>query len=171
MRSARFADRVEPGWESAERLKIGVKHGEPPDTFVLADLAGHKRVLEVRAPDLQSKSFSDAKFWQDLLVIGYGSAIYVVRLADRTHALIPAGGYFGSLAVGDDYCLVATDSEIIRLSPQGLVMWRQGELAADGIIINWVRNGRIEARGQWDPPDAEWTEFVLDLNTGERDDA
>ena len=168
MRSARFADGVEPGWENAERLKIGVAHGEAPDTFILAELDGSKLVLELRAPDEQAKVFSDIKFWRDLLVVGYGSAIYVVRLTDRTHTLIPAGGYFGSLDVGDAYCLVATDSAIIRLSPQGQVMWRQGGLAADGIIISWVRNGRVEARGQWDPPDAEWTEFVLDLETGGR---
>jgi hypothetical protein len=151
-----------------ERLKIGVEHGDAPDTFVFAELDGNKLVLEVRAPDEQAKAFSDVQFWRDLLLVGYGSAIYVVRLADRTHTLSPAGGYFGSFEVGDNHCLVATDSEIIRLSPQGLVMWRQGGLAADGIIINWVRNGRIEACGQWDPPDAAWTEFVLDLETGGR---
>ncbi|MEQ1755694.1 MAG: hypothetical protein ABL973_16355 [Micropepsaceae bacterium] len=173
MRSARFTDTIEPGWESARRLRAGVGQAcdAAPDVHVLVEGADVRLVIDVFGPSLQSFTFSAVELWHDLVVIGYGSALYVVRPSNGWSLYVAIPGYFGSLYMGDagtDYCLVATDSEILRVSPEGQIMWRQGDLAADGVIISDVADGVIKASGQWDPPDAAWTEFRLNLATGER---
>ena len=176
MRSARFADGIEPGWNNARRMRVGVGQATDAaaDAHVLIEDADGRLVIDVFGPLVQSFTFSAVEFWHDLVVIGHGSALYVVRPSNGWSLYVAIPGYFGSIftsGVSNDICLVATDSEIIRLSPQGSILWRRGELAADGVIINDVQDGVIRASGQWDPPDAEWTDFGLTLESGQRIDA
>lgn len=173
MKSARFADTIETAWSNARRMRVGVGQASDaaPDTHVLVEDDSGRLVIDVFGPRLQSRTFSAVELWHDLVVIGHGSALYVARPSNGWSLYVAIPGYFSSLFMGgpgNDVCLVATDSEIIRLSPQGSILWRRGDLAADGVIISDVENGIIKASGQWDPPDAEWTEFVLDLETGGR---
>jgi hypothetical protein len=172
MASARFSKSIDAGWESARRLKAGLwlTPDRTPDVHVLVDAAGGRVVIEVFGPALQSFTFSAVELWHGLVVIGYGSALHVVRPSDGWSLYVAIPGYFSSLHMGDartDVCLVATDCGIIRLSPQGQILWQREDLAADGVIVDDVENGVIEASGQWDPPDAEWMEYRLCLATGE----
>ena len=170
MALAQFSSEILVGWDTAERISVGLRPQPSvrPDTYVLADCDGVRLCIEIYAPPLQDMPFSDVAVWHGLVVIGYGSTLYLVRIADRWNTYLPIGGYFGSLAIGDGYCLVATDSDILRLSADGTISWRQNGLALDGVLINRVKDGVIDASGQWDPPDAEWLEFRLDLETGQR---
>lgn len=166
-----FSKTVEGAWVQAERLRVGAPApvGDAADIHVLVEGDGGLRlVLDLFAPPEQAYPFSDVEAWQGLVVIGYGSSLYVVRLSDRKSVLVPLDGYFGSLQVSDSCCLVCSSSEILRVGADGAVLWRQYDLAADGVLISDVADTIIKASGQWDPPDAEWTEFQLSLETGAR---
>jgi len=173
MTSARFSATIDADWKSARRLKAGLwlAPGRAPDVYVLVDAAGARVVIEVFGPALQSFTFSAVELWHGLVVIGYGSALHVVRPSDGWSLYVAIPGYFSSIYMGDtrsDVCLVATDCGIIHLSPKGQVLWKREDLAADGVIVDDLEDGVIKASGQWDPPDADWMEYRLSLATGER---
>ena len=166
-----FSKTIDGAWAEEERLRVGAPAPAdvPPDIHVLVENDGGPRlVLDLFAPPEQAYPFSDVVAWQGLIVIGYGSSLYIVLLRDRNSVLVPLDGYFGSLQVGDDHCLVCSSSEILRVGAGGAVLWRQSDLATDGGLISDVADNIIKGSGQWDPPDAEWTEFRLSLETGAR---
>lgn len=166
-----FSRTIDGAWAQAERLRLGAPapDGAPADIHVLVEGDGGARlVVDVIAPPAQAYPFSDIQAWQGLVVIGYGSALYIVRVRERTGAMVPMDGYFGSLLVNDGVCLACSSSEMLRVGPDGSILWRTGGLAADGVIINDVQDGVIKASGQWDPPDAPWTDVRLSLETGSR---
>jgi hypothetical protein len=173
MTSARFSATIDADWQSARRLKAGLwlTPDRVTDIHVLVDGPDGRLVIDVFGPLLQSFTFSAVELWHGLVVIGYGSALHVVRPSNGWSLYVAIPGYFSSLYMGDaatDVCLVATDCGIIRLSPEGQVVWKREDLAADGVIISDVEDGVIKASGQWDPPDADWMEFQLNLETGAR---
>lgn len=173
MTSARFSRTIDAGWENARRQRVGVGQtsGTTPDVHVLVDGDDGRLVIDVFGPRLQSFTFSAVEIWHGLVVIGFGSALHVVRPSTGWSLYVAVSSYFSSLYIGDaetDVCLVATDSEILRLTPEGQILWRRGDLGADGVIISDVEDGVIKASGQWDPPDADWMEFRLSLATGEK---
>lgn len=164
-----FSKTIDDSWAKAERVRTGAPASldKFADMHVLVEGKGGSRlVIDLFEPPSQAYPFSDVQVWQGLVVAGYGSSLYIIRLRDRVSTLVPLDGYFGSLHVEDNLCLVCSASELLRLAPDGSVMWRRGELGADGVQVSDVRDGVIHARGQWDPPDAEWKEFRLDLLSG-----
>jgi hypothetical protein len=139
---------------------------DPAEVFVLVD-AGDRRICIAIHPDgPQAYPFRDAVIWKDLVVIGFGSALYVIGLKDLYPRVHDFSGYFGSLVSNDAYCLAASDEGVLRLAEDGTALWHQRGLAADGILISDVNEGVIRGDGQWDPPDGEWVPFRLDLETG-----
>jgi hypothetical protein len=163
--SIRFSSLADAGFETAPRVIAG--HGPgPAATFVLLD-AGDRRICIAIHPDgPQACPFREAVIWKDLIVIGFGSALYVIGLKDLHPRVHEFAGYFGSLVSTDAYCLAASDEGVLRLSEDGTALWHQRGLAADGVLISEVCDGFIRGEGQWDPPDGEWSPFRLELATG-----
>ncbi len=129
--------------------------------------AGDRRICIAIHPDgPQAYPCRDAVIWKELVVIGFGSALYVVGLKDLRPHVHDFPGYFGSLVSTNAFCLVASDEGVLRLAADGTALWHQRALAADGILIQDVIEGVIRGEGQWDPPDGDWVAFRLDLETG-----
>lgn len=165
MSSVKFSEFPDAGFASALRVTAGRGTG-PAEIFVLVD-AGDRRICIAIHPDgPQAYPFRDAVIWQDLIVIGFGSALYVITLKDLHNRVHDFSGYFGSLVSTDTYCLAASDEGVLRLADDGSVLWHQRGLAADGVLISDVSDGVIQAQGQWDAPDGEWSPFRLELATG-----
>jgi hypothetical protein len=163
--SIKFSELPDSGFESALQVTAGRGAG-PAEIFVLVD-AGDRRICIAIHPDgPQAYPFRDAVIWKDLIVIGFGSALYVVGLKDLRSHVHEFAGYFGSLLSTDAFCLAASDEGILRLSEDGTALWHQRGLAADGVLISDVTDGVIQGQGQWDAPDGEWSPFRLELATG-----
>jgi hypothetical protein len=45
------------------------------------------------------------------------------------------------------------------------VLWHNGELGVDGVMIHDFQENKIYGTGEWSPPSG-WEEFVLELDTG-----
>ena len=165
MSSITLSSSVDARFEAAPRVTVGDGVG-PAEMYALVSAGQRQICIDIRPHGPQAYPFRDAMLWKDLAVIGYGSALYVVRLEDLHHRAHRFAGYFGSLNCSDDFCLAAGDDGILRLSEDGTALWFQRGLAADGIRIMEVSDGVIRGQGQWDPPDGAWTPFRLELATG-----
>jgi hypothetical protein len=163
--SIKFSELPDSGFASALQVTAGRGTGQA-EMFVLVD-AGEKRIcVEIRPDGPQAYPFRDAVIWKDLVVIGFGSALYVIGLQDLNCRVHDFTGYFGSLKCSDANCLVASDEGVLCLSADGTALWHQRGLAADGVLIQDVSDKVIRGEGQWDPPDGDWVPFRLDLETG-----
>lgn len=164
-----FSALREPGSETA--LQVTAGHGTGlAEVFVLVDTGERRLCIAIHPDGPQAYPFRDAVIWKNLIVIGFGSALYVIALKDLRPLVHPFAGYFGSLFSTDAYCLAASDEGVLRLSEDGTVLWHQRGLAADGVLISDVSDGVIQGQGQWDAPgdapDGEWSPFRLELATG-----
>lgn len=165
MTSVTFSEHPDEGFASALQVTAGRGTG-PAEIFVLVDTSDRRICIAIQPHGPQAYPFRDAVIWKDLIVIGFGSALYVIGLKDlRSHVHV-FSGYFGSLVSTNAFCLAASDEGVLRLSDDGTVQWHQRGLAADGVLIADVSDGVIQGQGQWDAPDGEWSPFRLELATG-----
>ena len=61
--------------------------------------------------------------------------------------LLDLGGYFGHFYAGDNYLLAASAERLFRISADGTVAWASRPLGIDGVIVNIVADGIIDAEG------------------------
>jgi hypothetical protein len=165
MTSVTFSELPDEGFAAALQVTAGRGTG-PAEIFVLVDAGDRRICIAIHPYGPQAYPFRDAVIWKDLIVIGFGSALYVVGLMDLRGLVHCFPGYFGSLVSTDAFCLVASDEGVLRLSEDGTALWHQRGLAADGVLISDVTDGVIQGQGQWDAPDGEWSPFRLELSTG-----
>jgi hypothetical protein len=165
MTSVRFASLPDAGFETAPRVIAGRGTG-PAEIFVLVDASDRRICIAIHPDGPQAYPFRDAVIWKELVVIGFGSALYVIDLKGLQSRVHDFSGYLASLLSTDAYCLAASDEGVLRLSEDGTALWHQRGLAADGILIQDVNDKVIRGEGQWDPPDGDWVAFRLDLETG-----
>jgi hypothetical protein len=107
----------------------------------------------------------EAIWWNEKLVVGFAERVYIVGLPSLSVSCINLAEYFRKLYPSDEWLLVASGSDVIRIDLSGRMMWRSQNLAIDGIRILSVSNGIISGEGDDDPPDG-WRPFRLSLTDG-----
>jgi hypothetical protein len=113
--------------------------------------------------------FRDAVVWYDRVLVGFGHRVYVIDPKRQSASQIylgPFSGYFGHLYASKDYLLVASGDSLLRLAPDGAILWKTPNLGLDGVVVNSVEKGVIQGQGEWDPPGG-WKPFVLRFDSGE----
>jgi hypothetical protein len=93
--------------------------------------------VDLYAGDI-SAPFRDAIAWGERVFVGYGDSVYAIDPHARSGSTVVLGSYFAAFYTGKDYLLVASGQELLRLAPQGEVMWRASELGVDGVIVTGV---------------------------------
>lgn len=167
MNTAKFAETLDPSWVKvpAVRLERYATQETQPDRHVLVERDGQRLRYDIFLTDPEAFPFEDVKVWHDLLVIGYGSTLYCVGLKSREINIYELETYFGSIALGPSYCLVASGSEILRIDHDGTKVWQSEQIAMDGVIISDVNGETISGSAEWDPPGG-WEPFKISLKTG-----
>jgi hypothetical protein len=111
-----------------------------------------------------------AVLWQDWFVIGFSRSLVLIDVRDGRRKSIDldrAGvGYFSDFCAAPDHLLVAAGGGVLRVSAEGDVAWRNGNLAVDGAFIERVEDGVVFGFGEWDPPDDMTLDFQISLDTG-----
>ncbi|MEO6721779.1 MAG: hypothetical protein ABIN67_15640 [Ferruginibacter sp.] len=74
-------------------------------------------------------------------------------------------GYFGRLYLNKKYFYVADACGLYCIDKSGTILWKNNNLAIDGVIINDFAKDKIFGSGEWDPPGG-WREFILDEQIG-----
>ena len=133
------------------------------DVYVLADGPRQLRFdLRYRAEDYRLKT--QAIFWRGWFCFGFGGRAILWR--EQGAVEIDLGCYFDEFVAGDDYLLATSGRGIVRLAPDGGVVWRNDELGLDGVLIFDIEGDVIDGQGEWDPPGG-WREFLVSLETGD----
>jgi hypothetical protein len=160
-------------WNRMEALRLGgLRAGSrAPDLFVT--IADERRpVLRVdiyRHAKPEAYVCQEAIDWQDRVFVGYGERVYVIDPAERTGYDLSLGtgfSYFGAFYATPDYLLAASGESLLRLAPDGSVLWTAPGLGLDGVVVHSVEGGIIHGSGEWDPPGG-WRPFAVRLDSGE----
>jgi hypothetical protein len=92
--------------------------------------------VDVHASSPDCCSFEDVLVWQNNLVIGFGSHIYAVALADRACHTVALQSYYGHFYPTRDYLLIASGERLFRMDPDRSILWTTDLLAIDGVIVD-----------------------------------
>ena len=114
-------------------------------------------------------TFQDALVWHEHVFVGFGHRVYVIDPKKQSASEILLGadvGYFGKFYASHDYLLAASGECLLRISPDGKVLWCASSLGLDGVEVTSVEDGTIQGQGEWDPPGG-WKPFALRLDSGE----
>ena len=114
----------------------------------------------------QCGPFKKALVHNHILAVGHQCNFYLFDTATQQGILnLPLKGYFGNIYLQDGLFYIADSSGLYCVSPQGKVLWHNGELGVDGVMIHDFQENKIYGTGEWSPPSG-WEEFVLELDTG-----
>lgn len=164
-------------WRDADRVVVGASSSlsvEPVASVGVELGSGLRQRIDLFASAGQS-CFQDVRCVGEVVYIGYGQLVAVVKPKAgilATHAL---DGYFGHFFAATDVdasasdlgqsMLVASASELLRFDDAGRLLWRSTGLGVDGVVVHSVRDGILHGDAEWDPPGG-WKPFRLHLETG-----
>jgi len=166
---------IDSPWTAMQPLRLGKLPSGlgTPDLFVTIsdDDRPLLRVDLYAYSSSETFSFEDALVWRDHVFVGYGKRVFVIdpKKQSGSEILLSIGSglsYFGAFYASQDYLLVASGDSLLRLSPDGNVIWGTPDLGLDGVVVRSVDNGTIRGEGEWDPPGG-WRPFAVRLDSGE----
>jgi hypothetical protein len=110
--------------------------------------------------------FKQAEIKENLLVVGFEGYFYLYDLVDNKNILaLEINGYFGSFHIEIDGIYVCDAFGIWHLDFEGNVIWQNGTLAVDGVLIGEFSEAKISGSGEMDPPGG-WQSFEIDRKSG-----
>ena len=115
--------------------------------------------------DTSSESYvsQDVIVWREHVFVGCGHTVHVIepkKQIGRTIRLGETCAYFSAFHAGPEYLLVVSGLGVLRLAPDGEVLWKASDLAIDGVTVESIENGLIKGQGDWDP--AGWVQTFRD---------
>lgn len=156
-------------WIALEPVRIGrIPSGlGTPDLYVTGDL-GTKRIrIDVYHPiEGCGGPFTEAILWHNFVVIGCCQHLYLAPVDRGSVSAINLDSYFGRLYPNEDFLLVASASRLLKIIPNGELVWTSPEIGIDGVQVNRIDNGVIYGEGEWDPPGG-WKPFSLRITSGD----
>jgi hypothetical protein len=172
---ARFITDSHENWRNTDAMVLGeLDVGHCIATSVGVEIDNDHR-LRIDIPMSQRQSpFSDIRCIGNVMFIGYGEHLYVVRIQTKNFNQIKLDGYFGYLYTPDEFGLssddfeliVASATELFSFSADGTLNWQSQHLAVDGVRVKDIKQGTIFASGEWNPP-GDWRPFAVDLANGQ----
>lgn len=163
---ARICTVVDTEWSSVDSVRVGrvpAALGTPQRYVTVAD--DEEPVLRVDVhSDADCFAFQDAILWRGNLIIGFGSHVHAVSLADHSVVSIAVEMYFGHLYPADDYVLLASGTRLYRMEPDRSIAWISEPLGIDGVVVDEI-GPTIRGEGEWDPPGG-WRPFAVFATDG-----
>lgn len=125
-------------------------------------------IINLKVESDYSPTFKQSEVVDGMVIIGYGNRFSIFDLKKKKIKInLSFDGYFGSFEVDNREIFVATDSEMINLTFQGIEKWKTDNLGIDGVIISQITETEIIGSGEWDPPGG-WESFKLNRKTGKK---
>ncbi len=168
-RSVVLSEVVDPPWTRVPSVSVGrVPAGRGTPLFyvlVESDERPEWRIDVYGGAGEETYFRSAAVPWAGGVALGFGWQVYLIAGPDSTVRTLQLGCYFQDFRVGEDYLLVLFGEGLMRLGPTGEIIWENGELAIDGVVVDAIDSGVIRGRGEWDPPGG-WRPFAVSLADG-----
>lgn len=165
---ARITKVIEPEWCRVAPVRAGgIPAGlDTPDCYVTVTSGDAKLLrIDVYAYGPDCFAFEDATVWRDFVVVGFGSHVHAVSIADRSVVTIPLEDYYGHMYPTADYLLVASGKHLFRVDSDRSLAWKSETLGIDGVIVSDPGPPTILGEGEWDPPGG-WEPFRVLASTG-----
>lgn len=170
MLTAEFAPTIPRSWSRVPSVSLRFARAirRQPATYLLVHRDGEPILRgDVYIDDGWTSTFCrEPQVWHDIVLVGVGGVLYVVDTRIPSVRYCELKENLGRLYVAPDYCLVTSESELVRLGSHGRVIWR-ANLAIDGVDVHSVNNGVVSGEAVMDPPEGI-EHFKLDFETGAR---
>jgi len=154
---------IDDDWLSMEPVRVGgvpAAVGTPACYVTVVDY--DKPILRVDVypypPDCYP--FQDAIVWRGNLIVGFGSYVHAISVADRSTVTIALDSYFGHLYPTRDYLLLASGEGLFRMEPDRSILWKNEDLGIDGVVVHDAGPPIVRGEGEWDPPGG-WRPFAV----------
>jgi hypothetical protein len=154
---------IDGDWLRMDPVRVGsVPPGfGTPDGFVTVTDRGCPVLrVDVYAYAEHCTAFEDAIIWRGHLVVGFGSHVHCVSIADRSSVTIALGSYFGRLHPTRHYLLIASGDRLFRVQPDRTILWTSDHLAVDGVVVRDPGPPIIRGIAEHDPP-GDWRPFAI----------
>jgi hypothetical protein len=170
MSRAAFLTTLDSPWTRVEPIRLGrVPAGlGTPDRFVVIESGEGSRLrVDLYQSSDECFAFEEVCVWSGSVVLGWGHRVYLVEPRTRVVSALDLGSYFGHLYPGERWLLVASAERLLRVEPDGSLLWRSDALGLDGVVVDQVADGVIRGEGEWDSP-GDWRPFQVSLSSGQR---
>ena len=165
---ARISHVIEGDWLSIDPVRVGpVPPGVGTPACYVTVAEGDTAVLRVDVYPYQPDCypFQDAIVWRGNLIVGLGSYVHAISMADRSTVTIALESYFCQIHATRDYVLLASGERLFRMEPDRSILWKSEYLGIDGVIVHEPGPTVVRGEGQWDPPGG-WRPFALSVADG-----
>ena len=152
---ARMSPMIDAKWLGVEPVRVGGNPsgvGTPACYVTVAEDDRPVLRVDVYAYGPGSFAFQDAIVWRDNLIVGFGSHVHGVSVADRSAITVALESYFSQLYATRDYLLVASGERLFRMEPDRSILWKTEPLGIDGVVVHEPRPPVVRGEGEWDPP-------------------
>ena len=170
-------------WSAVRRVAVGEASRQQggPDSYVLVRVGGRPALrIDVYYPVDEYHLGAEAESWGGWIIVGFGARAALVSqdLASQGGGAVreialsdPAApdsfDYFCSLHSEAEYFFITSGQRVFRIGADGTLLWKSPAVGLDGVLVSSVAAGRVEGRGEWDPPGG-WAPFTLSLESGAR---
>ena len=110
-------------------------------------------------------AFQDAMVWRDNLIVGFGSHVHAISVADRSALTIDLESYFGHFYPTPTYLLLASGERLFRMEPDRSILWKSEPLGIDGVVVEEPGPAVVRGVCEWDPPGG-WRPFAISATDG-----
>ena len=160
---ARMSEVIDAEWLNAETVRVGgVSAAVGTPDFYVSVTKDDKPILRVDVysygPDCFT--FQDATVWRNHVIVGFGSHVHAISVADRSTITIPLESYFSHLYPTRDYLLLASGERLFRMEPDRSILWKSDYLGIDGVVVHDAGPRVVRGEGEWDPPGG-WRPFAV----------
>ena len=153
---------VDGDWLSLDPVRVGrvsAGVGTPARYVTVSEDDEPVLRVDVYPYDPDCYTFQAAIVWRGNLIVGFGSYVHAVSVADRSTVTLALKGYFGYLYPTQDYLLIASGEQLLRMEPDRSILWKS-DLGIDGVVVHEPGPPIIRGEGEWDPPGG-WEPFAV----------
>lgn len=161
-------DVVDAEWLGVESVRVGgvpAAIGTPACYVTVADDDKPVLRVDVHAYGPDCFAFRDAIVWRGNVIVGFGSHIHAISVADCSATTIALESYFGHFYPTRDYLLLASGERLFRMEPDRSILWKSEPLGIDGVVVHEPGPTVIRGEGEWDPPGG-WRPFAVFADDG-----
>lgn len=125
-----------------------------------------RNYLRIEVNDDSWNPFNDRVFWRGFFCLGTGSDIIAVDLETLEYKQYSVDMYSGFFLEHGEMLLVASAAGVLSFDTKMNLLWRNENLAVDGVTFGGISGNVLDISCELDPPGG-WVDKRLDIRTGE----
>lgn len=124
-----------------------------------------RNVLRVEVDSDDWNPFNSGAVWGSFFCMGTGSEIIIVDLNALEYRQIKVDWYFVYFFQYGEMMFAASASGVLAFDAEMNLLWRNENIAVDGVLFHGVKDGALCVSCELDPPGG-WVDKRLDIATG-----